>query len=838
MAVIPSLLRLLAHRWVMNPDGLYAFTLWDNGGSCSTRQLWVRVSHTLGVVDSGWFFFTGTQNEGIFAVGAIGLDSIVSICQDTVYVVGIDGTHQMSYCTDRARMKVCCNSKWLVVVKWESQLLIWSVGTQGGHTAFSSHPHLAIAGKAVEKAKFTKESDDVLMLLCKHRSTFLYSIVSGDVPASLKRSSLVTLREVEFPSDMTRRVDGFLMSNGMLWVVLYELFADVYKLRCVNSGEYCTFSGGGKIRTMGCEHFCVFNKTSSSGTVYIASNPPQAVFSFENPCYDPHMQLQSWNMGILATGESRPPGSPIASVVVQNAFHGLTQASLKFPSRFTLTEGCVEPKRDCPHLVAHYAPLDSNDTSTLDGVMTRKCFMCAETHENWLCVKCYTIGCSRHVQGHLKEHHFTSGHCIAVSFMDLSFWCYLCDSYIIHPTLLPLYNKLHIAKFGCEPGKASVTKDDLAGVFEELQKDRTEVKIATPAVPPTYEISGIDPAISASPIVDKILGCIYGNALGDAYGLATEFCTKEWVNEKFHGSQIPFPDFPRTAHSVRWTLGDWTDDTDQLILILQGILETGGTVSETNFAMKLIHWIKQGFPELGDTAGLGLGGTVARTAFKTTFLLDPHESARQTWLELNKNAAANGAVMRTAILGVHQFRSLPNVMANTATIARATHWDPRCVASSVIVCLCIAMILQGRSVATKAEATALVTEAINRTVEFLGDDLIPQHREELMRTALTENIADLSLDNKHGMGYTFKTLGAASWALRNMGSTFQDNICPVVNEAGDADTNAAVAGALVGCRLGYSHLPREWLVAMPHKAWLDKQIVAFLNTICKTDILS
>ncbi|KAH3722487.1 hypothetical protein Pelo_18807 [Pelomyxa schiedti] len=201
-----------------------------------------------------------------------------------------------------------------------------------------------LAGKAVEKAKFTKESDDVLMLLCKHRSTFLYSIVSVDVPASLKRSSLVTLREVKFPSDMTRRVDGFLVSNGMLWVVLYELFADGYKLRCVDSGEYCTFSGGGKIRTMGCEHFCVFNKTSSSGTVYIASKPPKAVFSFENPCYDPHMQLQSWNMGILATGESRPPGSPIASVVIQNAFHGLTQASLKFPSRFTLTEGWLPPQ--------------------------------------------------------------------------------------------------------------------------------------------------------------------------------------------------------------------------------------------------------------------------------------------------------------------------------------------------------------------------------------------------------------------------------------------------------------------------------------------------------------
>lgn len=27
----------------------------------------------------------------------------------------------------------------------------------------------------------------------------------------------------------------------------------------------------------------------------------------------------------------------------------------------------------------------------------------------------------------------------------------------------------------------------------------------------------------------------------------------------------------------------------------------------------------------------------------------------------------------------------------------------------------------------------------------------------------------------------------------------------------DSDTNAAVAGALLGCKLGYSKLPQDWL---------------------------
>ena len=43
-------------------------------------------------------------------------------------------------------------------------------------------------------------------------------------------------------------------------------------------------------------------------------------------------------------------------------------------------------------------------------------------------------------------------------------------------------------------------------------------------------------------------------------------------------------------------------------------------------------------------------------------------------------------------------------------------------------------------------------------------------------------------------------------------------------QAGDADTNGAVAGALLGCKLGYNRLPDTWLNDLFHKDWLDERL--------------
>ena len=114
-----------------------------------------------------------------------------------------------------------------------------------------------------------------------------------------------------------------------------------------------------------------------------------------------------------------------------------------------------------------------------------------------------------------------------------------------------------------------------------------------------------------------------------------------------------------------------------MLLIMEGITESGGKVVPSDFAKKLYNWAHKGFPELGDFGGLGIGMTVNRTITHKNFLADPHAAAREVWESSGKYLAANGAVMRTSVLGLVSFNCLETVVRNTLDISLTTHADPR-----------------------------------------------------------------------------------------------------------------------------------------------------------------
>ncbi len=78
-------------------------------------------------------------------------------------------------------------------------------------------------------------------------------------------------------------------------------------------------------------------------------------------------------------------------------------------------------------------------------------------------------------------------------------------------------------------------------------------------------------------LLDKIKGVLYGHAIGDAIGLGTEFLEK-W-NIKLLNSRLYYPkgyshynQIIPDRHRARWKKGEWTDDTDQMLCILQSIV--------------------------------------------------------------------------------------------------------------------------------------------------------------------------------------------------------------------------------------------------------------------------
>jgi ADP-ribosylglycohydrolase len=99
---------------------------------------------------------------------------------------------------------------------------------------------------------------------------------------------------------------------------------------------------------------------------------------------------------------------------------------------------------------------------------------------------------------------------------------------------------------------------------------------------------------------------------------------------------------------------------------------------------------------------------------------------------------------------------------------------------------------------------------------------LQQYVDELKRYMNTKNLRDLKLDEPETGGYTFVTLAVAFWALRQR--DMRTAIETLVMEAGSAAGNCAVAGAMLGCKLGMQGIPAQWLAELKKRDWLEAKI--------------
>lgn len=356
-------------------------------------------------------------------------------------------------------------------------------------------------------------------------------------------------------------------------------------------------------------------------------------------------------------------------------------------------------------------------------------------------------------------------------------------------------------------------------------------------------------------VADCVRGIIFGAAVGDATGLATEFLSKFQI-ESYFDSQFSFspgcevyPDI----HRVSFPVGDWTDDTDQLIVALITFLQCEGRMNAQIFAEKLHDWKEKGFSGLGDQGGSGLGKSTKAVIQHATFLTDPFVAAKDIWERSGRKLAPNGALMRTAITAVPNFWDSETVKANTLTLCTATHADPRCQASCVYLCSVISQLLQYWSNLGNNDCLPLPCDALlpilqqsyeeaaevlmqvcntygydNQAITTMSEEFQCNCHFERVRV---KSISDLQLDDAITMGYTYKCLSVAIWSLMQVAEhqrTFPEMIQLVVKEGGDSDTNAAVVGALLGSYLGVTGIPPSWISAMPYEMWLEAWVQKLL----------
>ena len=144
-------------------------------------------------------------------------------------------------------------------------------------------------------------------------------------------------------------------------------------------------------------------------------------------------------------------------------------------------------------------------------------------------------------------------------------------------------------------------------------------------------------------IKERFLGTIFGQAVGDALGLSTEFMSKQEVDRFYPNGIEDYSQIVQDDHRRRWQRGDWTDDTDMMLCILDSFVACQ-KVDTLDIARRVKEWMMNG--------GMGIGRHTYNVMALGDYTSNPQKAAEIIWKMGKKKAAANGAVMRTSVVGL------------------------------------------------------------------------------------------------------------------------------------------------------------------------------------------
>ena len=275
-------------------------------------------------------------------------------------------------------------------------------------------------------------------------------------------------------------------------------------------------------------------------------------------------------------------------------------------------------------------------------------------------------------------------------------------------------------------------------------------------------------------VSDRVLGSCLGLALGDALGAPFEFLRAGNIPDPIPALERPWLDHPP---------GSTTDDTAMARNLMRSLAARGGFEPD-DLVERHLEWLATDPPDVG-----ALTGRVLRRAARGE---DASEAARDVWERRGPEVSAgNGSVMYCAPLGL-AYANRPDELAGHApALSALTHYDGRCRTAVLAVTLCAAALVRGDAAEDAARAALCAVEDLEG-----GEEL----------EFLVEAVGGSRAIDGPDQGFCLFTAGAAFQALLRGGDA-EAELRRVVALGGDTDTNAAVAGALLGGRDGVDGLP-------------------------------
>ena len=335
-----------------------------------------------------------------------------------------------------------------------------------------------------------------------------------------------------------------------------------------------------------------------------------------------------------------------------------------------------------------------------------------------------------------------------------------------------------------------------------------------------------------SKYLDKIRGCMFGGAIGDALGYTVEFSGEQEIFSKYGAAGIT--EYELHHHTGKALI---SDDTQMSLFTANGLLfgDTRGKlrgiraeprhyvvkayqdwlrtqemsysqwINKEKIFMENISWLSY-VPELFSRRAPGNTCISALTARQDKTILDSFIAN-----PLN-NSKGCGGIMRTAPITLrYQSEDRSVIDLEAAEISAITHGHSLGYMPSAVLAHIINRIVYPDELLSLKE---IIHDAEKAVIElFKEDPQLPDLTRMIdLAVELSEN-NDTDLNNIHRIGEGWvaeETLGIAIYCALRHQDDFSAGIIAAVNHKGDSDSTGAVTGNILGAIHGYNAIDVKW----------------------------
>lgn len=269
-------------------------------------------------------------------------------------------------------------------------------------------------------------------------------------------------------------------------------------------------------------------------------------------------------------------------------------------------------------------------------------------------------------------------------------------------------------------------------------------------------------------ILSRAQGCLLGQLAGDSLGGLVDFKSLSEIRRRY-------PDGVRElADGGTWdTIAGQPTDDSEMALMLARMLVKHRRYDPNEARKAYLFWLNSDPFDSGHTVRSALRGS-------------PRPESQ-----------ANGALMRVSPLGIFCWNFDPEKASLLAqSDASLTHPHPVCLQANALFAMAIAQLISGRKTAQETY----------QDIKFWATQ---RKVEQTLMKAILDAPGSAPADYVDQQGWVIIAFHNALWQLLNAPS-LQAGVVDTVMRGGDTDTNAAVAGALLGAAYGLHAVPSQW----------------------------